>query len=221
MEYRKLGTSGLQVSTVGLGTNNFGGRVDEERSATVVRQAVEEGINFIDTANNMPANIVNACDMNPDAPEGAGEPAKKIQTMFPTVVSKFKIDLDRLATHINRIIVELNKVILSFANKQNSKEFDAEKSADKLKEGYCELNHLIKTFEFDQNRTVLGFRALDPADTFEHLDGQFLLVGDPHVHSRPHASPSRDFRDRAVKQQFAPLDDPHRIAQLGQLMQDV
>ena len=51
MEYRKLGTSGLQVSTVGLGTNNFGARIDEERSATVVRQAVEEGINFIDTAN--------------------------------------------------------------------------------------------------------------------------------------------------------------------------
>lgn len=51
MEYRKLGPSGLHVSTVGLGTNNFGGRVDEKRSATVVRQAIEEGINFIDTAN--------------------------------------------------------------------------------------------------------------------------------------------------------------------------
>ncbi|MQF49007.1 aldo/keto reductase [SAR202 cluster bacterium AC-647-N09_OGT_505m] len=51
MEYRKLGPSGLEVSTVGLGTNNFGGRVDEERSAMVVHQAIEEGINFIDTAN--------------------------------------------------------------------------------------------------------------------------------------------------------------------------
>ena len=51
MEYRKLGQSGLQVSTVGLGTNNFGGRVDEERSTQVVRQAIEEGINFLDTAN--------------------------------------------------------------------------------------------------------------------------------------------------------------------------
>ena len=52
MEYRKLGPSGLQVSVVGLGTNNFGGRIDEEQSATVVHQAVEEGINFIDTAKN-------------------------------------------------------------------------------------------------------------------------------------------------------------------------
>ena len=52
MEYRKLGPSELQVSTVGLGTNNFGGRIDEERSATVIRQAIDEGINFIDTANS-------------------------------------------------------------------------------------------------------------------------------------------------------------------------
>lgn len=52
MEYRQLGPSGLQVSAVGLGTNNFGGRVDEERSIAVVRQAIEEGINFIDTANS-------------------------------------------------------------------------------------------------------------------------------------------------------------------------
>jgi len=51
MEYRKLGQSGLQVSTVGVGTNNFCGRVDEERSTQVVRQAIEEGINFLDTAN--------------------------------------------------------------------------------------------------------------------------------------------------------------------------
>ena len=51
MEYRQLGPSGLQVSSIGLGTNNFGGRIDAERSAAVVHQAVELGINFIDTAN--------------------------------------------------------------------------------------------------------------------------------------------------------------------------
>ena len=51
MEYRKLGSSGLQVSVVGLGTNNFGGRIDEAQSVAVVRQALDEGINFIDTAN--------------------------------------------------------------------------------------------------------------------------------------------------------------------------
>jgi|TARA_B100001750_G_scaffold160267_1_gene129219 aryl-alcohol dehydrogenase-like predicted oxidoreductase len=51
VEYRKLGSSGLQVSVVGLGTNNFGGRIDEAQSVAVVRQALDEGINFIDTAN--------------------------------------------------------------------------------------------------------------------------------------------------------------------------
>ncbi|MBF8267851.1 MAG: aldo/keto reductase [Dehalococcoidia bacterium] len=52
MEYRQLGNSGLKVSTVGLGTNNFGGRIDADRSAAVLRQAVEVGINFIDTSNS-------------------------------------------------------------------------------------------------------------------------------------------------------------------------
>ena len=52
MEHRKLGNSGLKVSTIGLGTNNFGGRMDAERSETVLRKAVDEGINFIDTSDS-------------------------------------------------------------------------------------------------------------------------------------------------------------------------
>ena len=51
MEYRRLGRSGLLVSAVGLGTNNFGGRTDEPQSRRVLDQAIESGINFIDTAN--------------------------------------------------------------------------------------------------------------------------------------------------------------------------
>ena len=52
MEYRKLGNSGLKVSTIGLGTNNFGGRMDAERSEAVLRQAVDLGINFVDTSDS-------------------------------------------------------------------------------------------------------------------------------------------------------------------------
>jgi len=51
MQFRQLGHSGLEVSLVGLGTNNFGRRCDQEQSARVLDQAVESGINFIDTAN--------------------------------------------------------------------------------------------------------------------------------------------------------------------------
>lgn len=51
MEYRRLGTSGLKVSVIGLGGNNFGARVDAEGTRRVVDQALELGINFIDTAN--------------------------------------------------------------------------------------------------------------------------------------------------------------------------
>ena len=52
MQYRKLGNSGLEVSVVGLGTNNFGGRIDYEQTVKVLNQTLDEGINFIDTANS-------------------------------------------------------------------------------------------------------------------------------------------------------------------------
>ena len=51
MEYRNLGRSGLQVSTVGLGCNNFGRRCDQEQTAAVVHQALELGITLFDTAD--------------------------------------------------------------------------------------------------------------------------------------------------------------------------
>jgi len=51
MEYRQLGRSGLRVSVIGLGGNTFGRYADEERTAQIVHQALDQGINFIDTAN--------------------------------------------------------------------------------------------------------------------------------------------------------------------------
>jgi aryl-alcohol dehydrogenase-like predicted oxidoreductase len=51
MEYRRLGNSGLKVSAVGLGGNNFGWWADEPTSITVINHAVDAGINFIDTAD--------------------------------------------------------------------------------------------------------------------------------------------------------------------------
>ncbi|OGN89238.1 MAG: aldo/keto reductase [Chloroflexi bacterium RBG_13_46_14] len=50
MEYRRLGRSGLKVSEIGLGTNAFGARADEEASIKTIDRALELGVNFIDTA---------------------------------------------------------------------------------------------------------------------------------------------------------------------------
>ena len=50
MEYRQLGRSGLTVSAVGLGCNNFGMRIDADATAEVVNQSIESGITFFDTA---------------------------------------------------------------------------------------------------------------------------------------------------------------------------
>ncbi|MBC8076378.1 MAG: aldo/keto reductase, partial [Chloroflexales bacterium] len=51
MEYRQLGNSGVRVSVVGLGTNQFGGKVDQETVTEIVAQALDGGINFFDTAD--------------------------------------------------------------------------------------------------------------------------------------------------------------------------
>lgn len=51
MRYNRLGNSGLQVSALGLGTNSFGKRADQETSVRILHTAMDQGINFIDTAN--------------------------------------------------------------------------------------------------------------------------------------------------------------------------
>jgi len=51
MEYKNLGRSGLQVSAVGLGCNNFGMRCDKEQSAAVVHKALDLGVTLFDTAD--------------------------------------------------------------------------------------------------------------------------------------------------------------------------
>jgi aryl-alcohol dehydrogenase-like predicted oxidoreductase len=51
MRYRPLGTSGLLVSVVGLGCNNFGGRIDVDATRAVVDAALDEGITLFDTAD--------------------------------------------------------------------------------------------------------------------------------------------------------------------------
>jgi aryl-alcohol dehydrogenase-like predicted oxidoreductase len=52
VQQQPLGDSGLTVSRVGLGCNNFGGRIDKERSRAVVEAALEAGITFFDTAHS-------------------------------------------------------------------------------------------------------------------------------------------------------------------------
>ncbi len=51
MQYASLGRTGLQVSRLCLGTMNFGPQTSEPDSFAIMDQALEQGINFFDTAN--------------------------------------------------------------------------------------------------------------------------------------------------------------------------
>ena len=51
MQYRNLGRAGVKVSPICLGTMMFGGPADEAESVRIMHQALDEGVNFFDTAN--------------------------------------------------------------------------------------------------------------------------------------------------------------------------
>ena len=48
---RSLGAEGPDVSVVGLGTNNFGARIDYDESKAVLDEAIEQGVTLVDTAD--------------------------------------------------------------------------------------------------------------------------------------------------------------------------
>lgn len=56
MEFRHVGRSGLVVSAVGLGTNNLGMRLDEQRSREVVHAALDAGVTLFDTSDSYGAS---------------------------------------------------------------------------------------------------------------------------------------------------------------------
>lgn len=51
MEYRTLGRTGVEVSPLCLGCMNFGGKTDRNDAVKIIHQALDAGINFVDTAN--------------------------------------------------------------------------------------------------------------------------------------------------------------------------
>lgn len=51
MDIRNLGGSGLRVSAIGLGCNNFGQRTDAETSKKVIHKAIDLGVTLFDTAD--------------------------------------------------------------------------------------------------------------------------------------------------------------------------
>ena len=51
MKYNNFGRTGIQVSPLCLGCMNFGGATDESSAQQLIDRSIDEGINFIDTAN--------------------------------------------------------------------------------------------------------------------------------------------------------------------------
>src|SRR5690606_28026487 len=51
MQYRRLGRAGLKVSAIGVGANQFGGKVDAKGVANILDAAREAGVNLIDAAD--------------------------------------------------------------------------------------------------------------------------------------------------------------------------
>lgn len=70
MTYRQLGDSGLTVSTVGLGCNNMGRRIDKDETRAVVDAAFDAGITLFDTADAYGDPVGSSEDLLGQALEG-------------------------------------------------------------------------------------------------------------------------------------------------------
>jgi len=85
VEIRNLGRSGLRVSAIGLGCNNFGGRIDLEATRAVVHQALDLGITLFDTADVYGEHGGSETTMG----QVLGDARKRI-----VLASKFGMDMD-------------------------------------------------------------------------------------------------------------------------------
>lgn len=70
MRYRQLGNSGLTVSELGLGCNNFGRRIGQEATDKVVRASLDAGITLFDTADIYDGDLGDSEEMLGSALQG-------------------------------------------------------------------------------------------------------------------------------------------------------
>jgi aryl-alcohol dehydrogenase-like predicted oxidoreductase len=61
IRFRRLGGSGLQVSVVGLGCNNFGRRLNQDEATRVVHAAIDCGVTLFDTADVYGGGVSEHC----------------------------------------------------------------------------------------------------------------------------------------------------------------
>lgn len=106
MDFRTVGGSGLKVSTLGLGCNNLGGRLDEAASARVVHAALDHGVTLFDTADIYPMETGELSEQFLGKALGQRRPEIVLATKFghdvgasrSAIVTSVEASLKRLGT---------------------------------------------------------------------------------------------------------------------------
>ena len=99
MRYRTLGDSGLLVSVVGLGCNNFGGRLDVEQTRAVVDAAIDEGITLLDTAETYGGNGASELALGEVLPVRVGTRKMALDDPIWPIVPKHSRQMSCIETH--------------------------------------------------------------------------------------------------------------------------
>jgi aryl-alcohol dehydrogenase-like predicted oxidoreductase len=94
MQQRNLGRSGLQVSAIGLGCNNFGGRIGLEQAREVVHAALDAGVTLFDTADVYGATGAGTATAYKGASEEILGAILKTNRREVIVASKFGMAMD-------------------------------------------------------------------------------------------------------------------------------
>lgn len=162
METRKLGRTGLNVPVICLGTMNFGEQCDEANAFAQMDYALEQGVNFFDTAE-----IYSV----PPKPETAGSTERIIGNWFAARGNRSKVILaTKIAGRSQQNYLRDDKSFPELNRKHIAQALDG--SLRRLKTDYIDLYQLHWP-----DRPVVLFGATP----FVHKDNRFAAENSPQA----------------------------------------
>lgn len=203
MEYRRFGRTGLRVSTIGLGTGGpsqlgQGSGVAEEEARQVVRQALDLGINLIDTAadykeseailgralGGVPRDSYVLCTkFNPYRARNAAGPAETALKGEQELVESLERSLGRLGTdHVD--LLQLHGVLPDHYQQVRDRFVPVARGLQEA--GKCRFLGITESFASDPGRETLG-RALHDEIFDTMMVGYNLLTPGPEDDVLPEA----------------------------------
>lgn len=163
MQYRKFGKTGIEVSALGFGTMRFpigkDGRVDEAEAVRMIRHAIDEGVNYVDTA--YPYHEGESERIVGKALSGGYREKTYIATKCPVWMLEKEEDFDRILDE------QLEKLQTNYIDFYLLHALSQERLEEKVKSFHL-IQRMEKARELGKIK-YLGFSFHDSYDAFQNI----------------------------------------------------